>query len=318
MTAPHESPLSEAPDPVDASLAERVAALRLDTAHVVDGVLSGMHRSPHRGASVVFVEHRDYRPGDDLRLLDWRAYARNDRHVTKRFEQETELSLHLWIDASASMAYGAGAEEKARCAATLLAAFATLTQAQGDAVGVVRFDRAIQGELPPRTSPAHLRAALDELATPPARGARTSLEQALTEVLERTRRRGIVLVASDLLDLAEGALTPIELAARRGHDVRVFQILHRDELELPGEGPAVFEGLEGEAPVEADPAEIRAAYLEELGRHLASCRRRILDAGASYRLVRTDEPLTGVLTEALLERGPGRVGTLGAARARWA
>jgi uncharacterized protein (DUF58 family) len=318
MATRDEDPRQEAPDAEDASLAERVAAMRLDTAHVVDGVLSGMHRSPHRGASVVFVEHRDYRPGDDLRLLDWRAYARNDRHVTKRFEQETELSLHLWIDASASMAYGDGAEEKARCAATLLSAFATLTRAQGDAVGVVRFDREVLAELPPRTSPAHVRAVLDELATPPARGSRTSLEGALTELLERTRRRGIVLVASDLLDLAEGALTPIELAARRGHDVRVFQILHRDELELPGDGPAVFDGLEGEPAVEADPAEVRAAYLEELGKHLETCRRIILDAGASYRLVRTDEPLAGVLTEALLERGPGRVGTLGAARARWA
>ncbi|GAB4203871.1 MAG: DUF58 domain-containing protein [Sandaracinaceae bacterium] len=302
---------------VDAAIAERVAALRLDTAQVVDGVLSGLHRSPHRGASVVFVEHRDYRPGDDLRLLDWRAYARNDRHVTKRFEQETELSLHLWLDASASMAFGRGELEKARWAATFLGAFATLAQAQGDAVGVVRFDRALRDEVPPRTSPAHLHAVLDALAIPPERGARTGLA-ALSEALERTRRRGVVLVASDLLDLDPGALVPIEMAARRGHDVRVVQVLHPDELDLPGDGPARFEGLEGEDPVEADPSELRAAYQAELGQHLEACRQRVLDAGGRYRLVRTNEPIVAVIVEMLLERTPGRVAGGAAARPRWA
>jgi uncharacterized protein (DUF58 family) len=225
--------------PLDAELAERVAALRLDTSHVVEGVMSGLHRSPHRGASVVFVEHRDYRPGDDLRLLDWRAFARNDRHVTKRFEQETELSLHLWLDASASMRFGEGSREKARCAATLLAAFATLAHAQGDSVGAVRFDDAIRAELPPRTSPSHLRAVLDALAAPPSERAHTKLA-ALGTVAERLGRRGVVLVASDLLDLDEHALDALEHVARRGHDLRVFQILHRDELELPHDGPALF------------------------------------------------------------------------------
>jgi uncharacterized protein (DUF58 family) len=312
-TTPDRSSAERAIDP---SIAERVAALRLDTAQVVDGVLSGLHRSPHRGASVVFVEHRDYRPGDDLRLLDWRAYARNDRHVTKRFEQETELSLHLWLDASASMAFGRGALEKSRWAATFLAAFATLTQAQGDAVGVVRFDRALREELPPRTSPAHLRAVLEALAVPPEQGARTRLD-VLAEALERTRRRGVVLVASDLLDTEPAALVPIELAARRGHDVRVFQVLHPDELELPGDGPARYDGLEGEAPVEADPVVLRAEYQEELGRHLEACRQRVLDAGGRYRLVRTDASIVAVLVETLVDRLPRR-GLGGAAtRPRW-
>lgn len=303
---------------LDPVLAERVAALRLDTASVVDGVMSGMHRSPHRGASVVFVEHRDYRPGDDLRLLDWRAYARNDRHVTKRFEQETELSVHLWLDASASMAFGQGRAEKARCAGTLLGSFATIAHAQGDAVGVVRFDRAVRAELPPRTSPAHLRAVMTELATPPERRAGTALV-ALSEICERTSRRGIILVASDLLDLETDALTPLELAARRGHDVRVFQVLHPDELELPIDGPALFDGLEGEAAVEADPAEIRAAYKEELERHVEACRRRLLEAGARHRVVRSDEPLAEVVTESLLERArAGQRGAGAISRARWA
>lgn len=302
--------------PLDAELAERVAALRLDTAHVVEGVMSGLHRSPHRGASVVFVEHRDYRPGDDLRLLDWRAFARNDRHVTKRFEQETELSLHVWLDASASMRFGEGGREKARCGATLLAAFATLAHAQGDSVGAVRFDEAIRAELPARTSPSHLRAVLDTLAVPPSARAHTSLAS-LSTVAERLGRRGVVIVASDLLDLDPHALDALEHVARRGHDLRVFQILHRDELELPHDGPALFDGLEDERAVEADPAEIRAAYRAELEAHLDACRRRVLEVGARHRLVVTDEPLAEVVSESLLDRGRG--GPRGAmTRARWA
>ncbi len=305
---------------LDAELAERVAALRLDTSHVVEGVMSGMHRSPHRGASVVFVEHRDYRPGDDLRLLDWRAFARNDRHVTKRFEQETELSLHLWLDASASMRFGEGASEKARCAATLLATLATLAQAQGDAVSLVRFDEAVRTELPARTSPAHLRTVLDALALPPSERARTNLA-ALASIAERLTRRGIVVLASDLLDLSDHALDAIEHVARRGHDVRVFQLLHRDELELPKDGPAVFDGLEGEPAIEADPAEIRAAYRAELDAHVEHCRKRLLEVGARHRLVPTDEPLAAVVSESLLERsrsGPRAPGASTGARARWA
>ncbi|MFO0712291.1 MAG: DUF58 domain-containing protein [Sandaracinus sp.] len=304
--------------PLDAELAARVAALRLDTSHVVEGVMSGLHRSPHRGASVVFVEHRDYRPGDDLRLLDWRAFARNDRHVTKRFEQETELSLHVWLDASASMHFGEGGTEKARCAATLLGAFAMLAHAQGDAVGCVRFDDALRTELPARTSPSHLGSVLDALALGPTARARTSLAS-LALAAERLTRRGIVVIASDLLDLAEHALDPLEHLARRGHDVRVFQILHRDELELPHDGPAVFEGLEGESAIEADPAEIRAAYRAELDRHLEHCRKSLLEVGARHRLVVTDEPLAAVVAESLLERarsGPRAPG-MAAQRARW-
>lgn len=308
--------MSEAP--LDVEIAERVAALRLDTAHIVDGVMSGQHRSPHRGASVVFVEHRDYRPGDDLRQLDWRAYARNDRHVTKRFEQETELALHVWLDTSASMRFGVGAAEKARCAATLLAAFATLAHGQGDAVGAVRFDDALRLELPARASPAHVRALIDALAAPPTERAHTSLS-CLSGVAERLTRRGIIVVASDLLDLSDDALDPLAHLVRRGHDVRVFQVLHREELELPHDGPAIFAGLEDEPLIEADPAEVRAAYRAELDAHIESCRRRLLEVGARHRLVVTDEPLAEVVSESLLARGHGGARAPAAAsRARWA
>ena len=183
-------------------------------------------------------------------------------------------------------------------------------------MGAVRFDDAIRDELPARTSPSHLRAVLDALAAPPAARAHTSLA-ALGAAAERLGRRGVVIVASDLLDLDPRALDALEHVARRGHDLRVFQILHRDELELPQDGPALFDGLEDERAVEADPAEIREAYRAELDAHLDACRRRVLEVGGRHRLVVTDEPLAEVVSESLLERhGPRGAGSM--TRARWA
>src|SRR5688500_6627416 len=171
---------------LDPDVARRVANLTLSARKAVEGLLSGVHRSPHRGASVVFVEHREYKPGDDLRLLDWRAYARSDRHQIKRFEQETHLRATLVLDRSGSMAYGGdGRSSKARHAATVLAALAFILIRQGDAPGLAAIVETIYARLPPRTKPAHLEEVLRELSTPPVDGTKTDLAAALTEVAER-------------------------------------------------------------------------------------------------------------------------------------
>src|SRR5688500_11150522 len=160
---------------LDPDVARRVANLTLSARKAVEGLLSGVHRSPHRGASVVFVEHREYRPGDDLRLLDWRAFARTDRHQIKRFEQETHLRATLVLDRSGSMAFGGKAEH----AATLLGALAYVLVNQGNAAGVLTFDEGLRDALPPRSRPAHLEAVLSTLVAPAERGKRTSLADAL-------------------------------------------------------------------------------------------------------------------------------------------
>lgn len=286
---------------VPSELAERVLALRLEAARLVDGVLSGLHRSPHRGASVVFVEHREYRPGDDLRLLDWRAYARSDRHTIKRFEQETELGVTLVLDVSESMRFGEGAEEKLRVARTLLASIALLARAQGDSVGTVTFAADVKLELPPR--PRAVREILAELDAAGLATHETSLARALSTAAERSSRRGVVVIASDLLDLSPGALDPIELLCRRGNDVRVLHVLHRDELEFPFDEPAVFEGREGEPRIEADPRVVRERYLRELQRFLDETEDRCRSGGARYLRVRTDAPLEDTLALALLRTG---------------
>ena len=298
-----------APKPLlDQDLAERVASLRVRASHAVDGIRSGIHKSPHRGASVIFAEHRDYRPGDDLRMLDWRAFARNDRYTVKHFEQETHLRANLLLDLSASMAFDGGrpGTQKAAYAATLLAALAWILLGQGDAVGAFAFDADLRKALPPRNRPDHLDALLSVLALPvaatrspvPARLAAT-----LTAIGERVGRRGLVVLASDLLDTDTEALAPLSRLAALGHDVIVLHVLHRDELEFPFKHGLRFEDAESPDSLEADADAVRSAYRSELDAFLASCKQRCIASGARYTLARSDAPIEEVLANVLL---PGR------------
>jgi uncharacterized protein (DUF58 family) len=292
--------------PLDPEVARRAAALSYRARSAVEGLLSGMHRSPHRGPSVVFVEHRDYRPGDEPRLLDWRAFARTDRHVVKRFEQETQLRAWLLLDRSASMAWGGfdadtlgdEAIRKDAHGATLLAAFAYLLLRQGDAAGGGGFDVALHDDLlPPGSRPAHFEQLLARLARPAAAEARTDLAQSLRAGVERAGRRGVVAIASDLLDRRTEVFAPLAQLVARGHEVIVFHVLHRDELELPLRGAARFVGLEGEAPLEADLDVVREDYLREVRAFVDEARQSCATAGARHLLAPTDVPVERTLAE---------------------
>lgn len=295
--------------PIDPETARRVVALTLEIQRAALGLLSGKHRSPHRGASVVFVEHREYRPGDDPRLIDWRAYARNDRHAIKRFEQEAQLGCVLLLDASRSMDFGEpGGRTKLEHAAALLAGIALVLRRQADAVGVARFAREIERVMPMRASIAHVDRVLETLALPASASTGTDLGGALARTADRSGRRGLVVVASDLLDAAPDALAPIARLVAHGHEVWVLQILTPDELELRSEGAARFVGLEGERAVEAEPSVVRERYKQEVDAFVARSRSAAMTRGAHHLLVRTDQPIEGVLAELLLR---GR-------RSRWA
>jgi uncharacterized protein (DUF58 family) len=276
---------------LDPEVARRVSGLRLRARKAVEGLLAGNHRSPRRGASVVFVEHREYRPGDDPRLLDWRAFARTDRHSIKHFEQETQLRATLVLDRSGSMAYpdiGHG-PSKATHAATLLASLAYVLVRQGDAAGLITVDSDLADVLPARARAAHLDTLLRALSEPVQPGRVTDLVTALDAVAERAGRRGVVAVASDLLDLRDDALRPLASMVTRGNEVIVFHVLHPDEIEFPFHGPTRFTGLEGEVPLDVDPDAVRAAYQREVQAFLAACRSQCQAAGARYILARTDE-----------------------------
>ncbi len=273
---------------LEPELAVRLAGLTLRAKRTVDGLLAGMHRSPHRGASAIFKEHRAYRPGDDPRLIDWRAYARSDRYTIKHFEHETQLRATLALDVSSSMRWGSSDVSKMDHAATLLAALCYVLTRQGDAVSLVCFDNEVRERIPARSGPAHLDYLLRSLAAPPPPGAGTSLHESLDSLLEEAGRMGVVVIASDLLDLDGDALDPVARIQARGHQTIVLQVLDPAELELPFEQPMHFEGLEGESPVEVDPAGVRRRYREAIDAFVESCQRRVVAAGARYLLARTD------------------------------
>ena len=284
---------------LEPELAVRLAGLTFRAKRTVDGLLAGMHRSPHRGASAIFKEHRAYRPGDDPRLIDWRAYARSDRYTIKHFEHETQLRATLALDISPSMHWGSGDVSKLDYAATLLAALAYVLTRQGDAVSLITFDEVIRDRLPARSGPAHLDYLMRTLAEPARSTAATVLHGALDKLIEQAGRMGVVLIASDLLDLSGDALDPIARIQARGHQTIVLQVMDPAELELPYEHPMHFEGLEGETPVEVDPQGLRRRYREEIDAFVASCQRRVVAAGARYILARTDTPPEHILLQLL-------------------
>jgi uncharacterized protein (DUF58 family) len=289
---------------LDQEVVQRVANLRFRARRAVEGLRSGVHRSPHRGASVIFAEHREYRPGDDLRLLDWRAFARSDRYTIKRFEQETHLRAHLLFDVSASMSYDGGdpTTDKRSYAATVLAAMAFILLGQGDAVGLLTLDASLRDSIPARAHPDQLEAILGLLGELPVSAVATDLKTALTACSERVGRRGLVVLASDLLDLAPTALEPLRRLRALGHDIIVFQVMHPHELELPFGEHRRFLDPESQQTLDTDPEAVRQAYLDEVGAFLVGCRQRCTAAGARYVLARTDTPVQEAVAEALSQK----------------
>jgi uncharacterized protein (DUF58 family) len=289
---------------LDPEVVTRIANLRLKAQRAVEGLRSGIHRSPHRGASVIFAEHREYRPGDDLRLLDWRAFARSDRFTVKRFEQETHLRAHLLLDVSASMRFDGGVPEldKRQHAATLLAALAFVLLGQGDAAGAITFSRGVHGVVPARARPGQLDAILDLLVATPSGDEPTDLEAGLTACMEHTGRRGLIAVASDLLDLREPALDPLTHMRALGHEVIVLHVLHPDEIDFPFGERLRFADPESDQTLDTDPDAVREGYQRELQAFLIGARRRCAAAGAHYVLARTDAKVHETVADAVRGR----------------
>jgi uncharacterized protein (DUF58 family) len=286
---------------IDPSFVERLEHLRFAVDGVVDGLHTGLHKSRRRGGGLVFAEHRDYRPGDDPRTLDWRAFARSDHHRVKRFEHEAQLRAIMALDISGSMAYGSGTlvQSKVGFAATLLGATAEVLLRQGDAAGVALFHASLERLIPPRGGHAHAVALMEILATPPVAGSRTDLARTFDELGERSGRQGALVIASDLLDYDEGALRGLNRLTARGHRVTLLHVLHEDELSLPFSEPLRFTGTEGEPALEADPRLLREAYLRELTSFRVRIKASCAAAGARYVLASMERPMHEILREAL-------------------
>ena len=288
-------------DPLDAATLAKLAGVKVRARAVMEGVLSGLHKSPHQGQSVEFSEHKEYAPGDELRHLDWKAFGKLDRYYIKRFEHETNLKATLVVDASGSMGYRSGALSKLEVATTLAGALAYLLVRQQDAAGLSVVTRDGFADVPPRAAAGHLHAVLGALEEiQPAGG--TDLYAAAEHLAERVRRGGLVLVFSDLFDDRDDALNRVLALRARRNDVAVFHVLDPAELEFPFDDPTLFLSMEDERRLEVNAREIRQSYLEEFEAFLARTRAACTEADVDYLQVRTDEPLDAVLLRFLGRR----------------
>jgi uncharacterized protein (DUF58 family) len=287
---------------LDPGVIARLGTMELKARTVVEGFLSGLHQSPYRGFSVEFAEYRQYLPGDDLSTLDWKVFARSDRHYVKQFQEETNLECHLLIDVSASMAYrGASPMSKLEYGSVLAGSLAFLMNRQRDAAGLMAFDERIGVRLPASARRGHLHSlliALERLEP----GRRSDVPRPLQQLAEALVRRSLVVLISDLLDDPEPIIKGLRHLKSRGNDVIAFQLLDPNELTFPFDGSSRFKDVESADEVTAEPATVRAAYLQALQALTARYDRELRGADIDYRLLDTSKPLDFALLGYLAAR----------------
>ncbi len=293
---------------LDPETLSRIGPLEVVARQVVEGIRIGMHRSPLRGISTEFTSHRQYAPGDEVRHVDWKVYGRTHRYYVKLFEAETNFVANLLLDASSSMQYASGKISKLEYAKYMAASIAYLIVSQRDSVGVGVFDAELRQYIEPKSTFGILSNMSRELErTEPQ--PRTNIAAILHEFAARMNRRGMVMLFSDLLDNTDEFLRGISHLRFRGHNVTVFHILDRYELEFPLEGVWRFEGMENEGELVTQPARIRASYLKELETFVGKVRSGCMKNQADYVLVNTAEPIESVISSYLLQRTAAAKGT---------
>jgi uncharacterized protein (DUF58 family) len=279
----------------------RAEALGIKARAVVEGLRIGDHRSPYRGFSVEFVQHREYVPGDDLRYVDWKVYGRHERYTIKQYEQETNFIGHLVLDASASMEYGAHNQKKLTYAKLLAATLAYVIVGQGDAVSLSIFDSSWRKRVPPSSQPAQVKTvllALEEVEP----DEKTALGPLLHELVNMTSRRGLVFLISDCFDEPAAILDALRHLRFAGHEVTLFHILHPDELTFPFEGHVRFDGLEDASQFLTRPHLIQAAYRRAMQGYRDQLQKGCEALLVDYVLTETSDPLSNVLAHWLARR----------------
>jgi uncharacterized protein (DUF58 family) len=309
---------------IDPAALMRIKNLQLRAKVVVEGFLSGLHRSPYHGFSVEFTEYREYTPGDDLRYLDWKLFARSDRYYLKRFEDETNLRCYLLVDLSKSMGFGSLTYDKAEYAKTVAATIAYFLSLQRDAVGLVTFDAAIKDYLPARFRPGHMHRLMLCLEKAPA-GTGTDLTAPLEQIAKTARKRGLVVLLSDLLAPIGELETKLGYLRSRGHEVVVIRTLDPVEIDFPFEEAAMFQDLESGRELYVDPHLVRERYQQRFGEHRAALTQTCSKLGIDLYELATNQPLEMALFDLINARmrrgrqvarrqGPARRTSAGGAR----
>jgi uncharacterized protein (DUF58 family) len=287
----------------------KVRNLEMQARLIVEGYLSGMHKSPYHGFSVEFAQHREYVPGDDLKHLDWKVYSRTGRFYLKQYEEETNLACWLLVDASESMQYGSGQlgpdgqplVRKYDYASMAAAALAYLILHQQDSAGLVTYDNAVRQFLRPSSQPSHLKQMINSLNRGPGRE-RTHLAPIFHDLAERVNRRGILVIFSDFFDDLSDILTGLKHLRHRRHEVIVMHVLDRYEVEFPFQEPTLFRGLEQYPELLTDPRSLRDGYLEQVLGFIHELKSGCLAQNIDYVQLRTDYSLGIVLSGYLAYR----------------
>jgi uncharacterized protein (DUF58 family) len=286
---------------LDPEVVTKLKGLDLKARLVVEGFLTGLHRSPFRGFSVEFAEHRQYMPGDEIRRIDWKVLGKTDRFYIKEFEEETNMKGYILLDASGSMGYGSSKLTKLEYSSLLSAALTFLLLQQQDSVGLVTFDTRIRRYIPPRSTALHLHHILKELDTLAA-GGETNVSVTFHELAERIRRRGLILIISDLLDDPREVLLSLKHFRHKKHEVIVFHILDRFELDFPFERSAVFRDMETHEEIPVHPHHLRKEYKRTVRAFMDSYKRKCRENAIDYVPIDTSTPYGFVLSSYLAKR----------------
>jgi len=286
---------------LDPAILQKIGPLDLVAREVVEGIRVGMHKSPLKGFSTEFKQHRQYVPGDTLRSIDWRVYGRTERYYVKLYEAETNFTANLLLDASSSMHYRSGAVSKLEYAKYMAASLAHLVVQQRDSVGLGVFDGQLRTYLEPKSSLGVVRNIAEELEKVQPEP-RTDVAGILHEFARRIPRRGFVVLFSDLFDHTEEFLQGLNHLRFRGHNVVVFHTMDPYELEFPFKGTWKFKDLELTGELVTQPNRIRAAYLEEVRKFTTQIREACEKNHVDYMLVNTSKPVDAVLTGYLIGR----------------
>ena len=293
--------MSESLNFLDPTVLAGLDNLELRARVAVEGFLSGLHKSPHRGFSVEFNDYRHYQRGDDMRHLDWKLYARSDKFYIKQYEDETNVRCVILLDTSASMDYSSGGLSKLNYGVTLASALSYFIMRQRDAVGLITFDDQVRDYIPAKCRQPHLMHILRTLSTVES-GTKTDVVKPLTDLAASLTKKSIVILITDMLDDEERIINTLQNLRGMGNDIITFQIMDDAELNFPFNEASEFIDMESNESYITSPAAIRKAYLNNLNEFLSYCKKKCQSSGVDYCLLNTADPLDEALTSYMSKR----------------
>jgi uncharacterized protein (DUF58 family) len=279
----------------------KVRGLELQARLVVEGYLSGMHKSPYHGFSVEFAQHREYVPGDDIRHMDWKVYGRTERFFLKQYEEETNLVCWLLLDVSDSMRYASGGVTKYDYACMAAAALAYLVLHQSDSIGLVTFDNQVRNFVRPSSQPSQLKEIVRVMNQGPARE-KSSMAPLFHDLAERIKRRAMIFLVSDMFDEVPDLLAGLKHLRHKRHEVILWHLLDPYELTFPFQQSTLFRGLEQYPELLTDPRSLRQSYLEQFDQFINDMSRGCRDQNIDYVQMTTEKPLSVALSSYLAHR----------------